>query len=123
MESNNMKHLSIGEPTYWASGRNKLPDVVDFCVTKDIPQGFTAVKSCFNQSSNLSPALITIIADLLNKEKEPSLSNKLTNWDDFRRLVNGRLTSNIPLKTEEDIEAAARFFKDTMGRLECNARI
>jgi hypothetical protein len=36
------------------------------------------------------------------------------NWDDFRRLVNERLTLNIPLKTEEDIEAAAKFFNDTI---------
>jgi hypothetical protein len=25
---------------YWASERNKLPDLVDFCVTKGIPQDF-----------------------------------------------------------------------------------
>jgi hypothetical protein len=27
------KYLPMGEPTYWASDRNKLPDIVDFCVT------------------------------------------------------------------------------------------
>jgi hypothetical protein len=28
MERNNLKHLSTGEPTYWPSDRNKLPDLV-----------------------------------------------------------------------------------------------
>jgi hypothetical protein len=37
MERNNLKHLSTVEPTYWPSDRNKLPDLVDFCVTKGIP--------------------------------------------------------------------------------------
>jgi hypothetical protein len=37
MERNNLKHLSTGEPTYWPSDRNKLPDLVDFCVTKGYP--------------------------------------------------------------------------------------
>jgi hypothetical protein len=32
MERNNLKHLSTGEPTYWPSDRNKLRDLVDFCV-------------------------------------------------------------------------------------------
>jgi hypothetical protein len=53
-------------------------------------------------------------ADALNQENEPILSNRHTNWDDFRRLVSERLTLNIPLKTEGDIEAAAKFFNDTI---------
>jgi hypothetical protein len=31
MKLNNLKHLSTGEPTYWPSDRNKLPDLVGFC--------------------------------------------------------------------------------------------
>jgi hypothetical protein len=46
----------------------------------------------------------------LNHEKQPSLSNKHTSWDDFRQLINERLT----LKTEEDIEAAVKFLNDTI---------
>jgi hypothetical protein len=57
--------------------------------------------------------LIKLTADVLNQEKEPILSNRRPNWDDFRCLVNERLTLNIPLKTEE-IEAAAKFFNDTI---------
>jgi hypothetical protein len=34
MERNNLKHLSMVEPTYWPSDRNKLLDIVDFCVNK-----------------------------------------------------------------------------------------
>jgi hypothetical protein len=95
-----------GEPTYWPSDRNQLPDLLDVCVTKDIPQDFAVAKSCCDLSSDHSPILITPTADALNQENEPILRNRNTNWNDFRRLVNERLTSNIPLKTEEDIEAA-----------------
>jgi hypothetical protein len=42
-----------------------------------------------------------------------------TNWDDFGRLVNERL--DIPFKTEEDIEAAAKFFNGTVQRAGWNA--
>jgi hypothetical protein len=114
MERYNLKHLSMGEPTYWPSERNKLPDLVDFCVTKGIPQDFAAAKSCFNLSSNHSPVLITLTSHALNQEKQPCLSNRHRNWDDFRHLISQRLTLNVSLKTEEDIEAAVKFFNDTL---------
>jgi hypothetical protein len=50
MERNKLKYLSMGEPTYWASERNKLPDLMDFCVTKGIPQDFAVAKSRFDLS-------------------------------------------------------------------------
>jgi hypothetical protein len=114
MESNNLKHLSTGEPTYWPPDRNKLPDPVDLRVTKGIPQDFVLLISCFDFSPDHSPILIILAADALTQEKEPISGNRLTHWDDFRLLVNERLTLNIPLKTEEDIEAAAKFFNGTI---------
>jgi endonuclease/exonuclease/phosphatase family metal-dependent hydrolase len=77
-----LKHLAAGEPTYWPSDRNKLPVLVDFCVTKGIPQDFAVAKSCFDLSDH-SSVLITLEAQALNQEKQPSLNNRHTNWDDF----------------------------------------
>jgi hypothetical protein len=114
MESNILKHLSTGEPKYWPSDRNKLPDLVGFCATKSMPQDFALTKSCFDLSSYHSPILITPIANALNQENEQIWSNRHTNWDDFRCLVNERLPLNIPLKTEKDIDTAAKFFIDTI---------
>jgi hypothetical protein len=51
---------------------------------------------------------------VLNQEKQPSLCNKHTYWDDFRHLINKRLTLNVSLKTTEYIEAAVKFFNDTI---------
>jgi exonuclease III len=68
MERNNLKHLSTGEPTYWPSYRNKLPDLVDFCVTKGIPQDLAVAKSCFDLSSDHSPVLITLEARAESRE-------------------------------------------------------
>jgi hypothetical protein len=62
LERNNLQHLSMGEPTYWPSDRNKLPHQVDLCVTKGIPQDFAVAKSCFDLSSDHSPVLITLKA-------------------------------------------------------------
>jgi hypothetical protein len=70
MERNNSKCLSKGEPTYWPSDRNKLPDLVDFCVTKGISHNNAAAKSCFDLSSDHSLVLITLTAQALNQKKK-----------------------------------------------------
>jgi hypothetical protein len=87
---------------------------VDFCVTKGIAQNFTVEKSCFDLSSDHSPVLITLKARSMNQEKQPSLSHRHTNWDDFRHIINERLTLYVSLKTEEDIEPAVTNFSNTI---------
>jgi hypothetical protein len=95
---------------------------VDFCVTKDVPQDFALAKSYFDLYSDHSPVLITLKAQALNQEKQASLINRHTSWDNFRKLINDRLTLNVSFKTKDDIEVTVKFFNDTMGKLECNAR-
>jgi hypothetical protein len=76
---------------------------MDFCVTQDIPQEFAVAKSCFDVSSDHSPALIALTVYVLNEERQTSLSNRHTNWDDFTRFVNERLTL-IPLKPKNTLK-------------------
>jgi hypothetical protein len=109
----------MGEPTYWPSDRNKLPDLVDFCVTKGIPQDFAVAKLCFDLSSYHSPVMITL-SHALNQEKQPRLSNRHTNWDDFWHIIQ-RLILNVSLKTEEDIETGVKLFNDTLQWAGLNA--
>jgi hypothetical protein len=120
-ERNNLKHLSTGEPTYWPSDRNNVPDLEDFCVTKGNPQDSAVSKSCFDLSSDHSPVLITLKAHVQNQEKQPRLSNRHTSRDDFRHLISEGLTLNVPLKTEEDIEAAVKLLNDTIQQARWNA--
>jgi hypothetical protein len=114
MERYNLNNLSTGKPTYWPSDRNKLPDLVDFCVTKGIPPDFSVAQSSLDLSFDHSPVLVTLTSHAINQEKQPSLSNRLTNWDYFRRLVNERLILNVPLKADADIEAAVKSFNDAV---------
>jgi hypothetical protein len=58
--------------------------------------------------------LFTLNTPALNQEKQPSLSSRHTNWNDFRHLINERLTLNVSLKIEEDIEATVKFLNDTI---------
>jgi hypothetical protein len=114
VERNNLTYLFTGEPTYWPPNRNKLLALIDFCIRKVIQKDSVIAQSCYGLSPYHSPALITLTIYPLNEEKQPSLSNKHTNWDQFRLLANERLTLNVPLKTEEDIETAVKLFNSTI---------
>jgi hypothetical protein len=104
MESNNLKLLSMEEYTYWPSDRNKLLDLVGFCVTKSIPQDCAVAKSCFELPSDHSPILVMLTVEVLNQERGRILSNRHINWDDYRCLINERLTLNIPLKPRKALK-------------------
>jgi hypothetical protein len=87
---------------------------VDFCVTKGIPQDFAVAKSYFDLSSDQSPVLITL-THALNQENQPSLSNrhKKLGWLQTHHQQE-RLTLNVSLKTEEDVEAAVKFYNNAI---------
>jgi hypothetical protein len=53
--------------------------------------------------------LVTLTTHAKNQEEQPCLSNRYTNWEDFRHLVNEKVTPKVSLKTEENIEAVKLF--------------
>ncbi|KAG5887721.1 hypothetical protein JTB14_035071 [Gonioctena quinquepunctata] len=36
MKTNNLQQISTYQPTYWQSDKNKIPEVIDFCITNGI---------------------------------------------------------------------------------------
>lgn len=106
MDANNLKHISTSQPTYWPSDRKKTPDILDFCVTKGIDTKRCEAESCLDLSSDHSPILITIYSQILNRDKQPSLHSKRTDWNLFRHKLDDLITLRCPLKTEMDIETA-----------------
>jgi hypothetical protein len=114
LENCNYRHLSSGEPTFWPTDLNKLPDLLDFCVTKGIHSNFTTAKSGFELSSDHSPVLISRPTQAFLHSPPPRLYNQRTNWEAFRDLINKHLQLHIPLKTESDIEDAVKDFNHTI---------
>jgi hypothetical protein len=75
---------------------------------------YSQIKLCSNLSSDHSPVLVTLTTHAKNREKQPSLSNRYTNSNEFRHLINEKLTRKVPLKTEENIQEAGNFFSNTI---------
>jgi hypothetical protein len=57
-----------GYTTYWPSDMNKIPDLVDFCVTKGIPPDFAIAQSCLDISSDYSSILVTLTSSTIHHD-------------------------------------------------------
>jgi hypothetical protein len=113
LERNNLEHLSTGHTTYWPSDMNKIPDLVDVCVTKGISPDLAVAQSFFDLSYH-SPILVNLTSSVIHHDPPPSLSSRRTDWDYFSHLIHHRLLLQIPLKTPADVEAAVQLFTDTV---------
>ena len=105
---------STGEPTYWPSDLNKIPDLIDFCVTKGIPKEHIHCKSCLDLSSDHSPVIITINRHFKNSRKKCQLCNSRTNWTHFQTILSSSLSvkENFLLKSETDLLESTEYLID-----------
>lgn len=106
MQSANLYPISTGEPTYWPSDKNKIPDLLDFAVVKGINSQNITAETCLDLSSDHSPVMITLNKDIKIQQKVIYLYNKKTNWKRFKECLTDSLTCNISLKTPKDLEKA-----------------
>lgn len=108
MQINNYGQITTGEATYWPTDILKTPDLLDFCVTKNIPSQNTSAKSCLDLSSDHSPVLITINSEVTVQQKQPSLCNRNTNWDIFKDLISDKISFDISLKCPQELDNAVQ---------------
>ncbi len=104
MEEKNLDFVSSGHPTYWPTDRKKVPDLLDFCVTKNIARTYLEAKDCYDLSSDHSPVMITLTANAINKKTFEHLTNRNTNWKLYKQLVEYNCNLTIPLKFKVDID-------------------
>lgn len=95
---------STGKPTYWPSDRNKIPDLLDFYITRKIPGNFIKIEENYDLNSDHSPVILILSENIIKRENIPTLCNKRTDWESFKIELNDRIQLNGLLKTKEQIE-------------------
>lgn len=103
---NNLNCVSTGKPTYWPTDPQKVPDLLDFFITKGLPPHHLLAESATDLSSDHSPVILTISESLITAPPRLSLTSKYTDWEKFRENMEKEVCLNIPLKTQNDIELA-----------------
>ena len=109
MTDNNYEQLSTGQLTYWPTDRNKIPDVLDFFVTKNIAQVYRNLESSLDLSSDHTPVMLTLNTGIICKQRPLSLHKEKTDWKAFRGKIDRKINLKIPLKNKQEIEDGTEY--------------
>ena len=109
--------LSSGEPTFWPSDPGKQPDVIDFFIVKGIHNNYATVESSFDLSSDHTPIILTLSDHVINKEPRQFLTNKKTNWENYRNELVNKINLNCSLKTIDEIDKEVENFTNLIKEI------
>ena len=112
--TNNLNCLTTYELTYWPTDTNKIPDLLDFFVTKNISPRYVQINSSAELSSNHSPVIATVSSAIIENPPNGLIHNQLTNWQLFREVFNHSTSASISLKTKDDIETATEYLNTSI---------
>lgn len=73
--------LGTGEPTYWPTDTNRLPDLVDFFIIKGLSYVYFEVESSLDSVSDHTPVIATFSISPIQKEQKEVLYNYKTDWN------------------------------------------
>lgn len=96
--------VSTGRPTYWPTDPNKIPDLIDFFVIKNISLNYLHVEEAWDMHSDHSPILLTLSDVIIQKENPPRLVNGRTDWYNFKIELENLINLSVPLKSEEQLD-------------------
>jgi hypothetical protein len=106
----NCNHLSTGEPLYWPSNYNKLPDLLDFFIYKGIATKCIQIESNHELSSDHTSIIATLSTHVINNTTIPTLVTKATNWNSFRTYIEDHINMNTKIKETDELDQATQYF-------------
>lgn len=110
VECNHLDVMSTGTPTYWPTDMNKIPDLLDFFISKGICLQNMKIESSLDGSSDHTPVLLTVSPIAIPRDSHSSyLCNARTDWNGFRDYLDDNITLKLPLKTPADVDDACLY--------------
>jgi hypothetical protein len=104
------EYHSSRKPTYWPTDPMKIPDLLDFFVTKGVSNGYLEVEDIDDLTSDHSPVIMTLSTEIIKKKQKPTLVSKSTDWKLFRERIDDLVKLKVRLKTTQDIDEQAERF-------------
>lgn len=121
INESNCKYHSSRTPTYWPTDNNKIPDLIDFFISKGIASNFAATEGMDDLTSDHTPVLLTLSAKIIKKERKQNLTNKYTDWDVFRDKLDNLINLKVKLSTKEELETQTQNFIENLRTAASNA--
>lgn len=114
---------STGTPTYWPSAQNRIPDLIDFFVSKGLSPLHCDIIPLDDLSSDHSPVLLSLDAHPLLRQRPPSIASADTDWPKFREFIIQNLQPDLPLEDASDIETAVEHITTVIQQSGWNSTI
>lgn len=102
----NTEIVTTRKQTYWPTGPNKILNLLDFFIIKDIFSNYIEVLELTELTSDHIPVLLTLGTSVKHKQRNMLLINKKTDADLFKANLNETLTLTVRLKTPFEIDSA-----------------
>ena len=112
--SNNLNYLTTYEPTYWPTDTNKIPDLLDFLITKNISSRHVQINSSADLSSDHSPVIVTVSSTIIENTPNGSIHNQHTNLQLLREVFIHTTSASTSLITNDEIEAATEYLNTSI---------
>jgi len=100
-------------PTYWPTDTEKIPDLSDFYIIKNISSNYIQIEDNLELNSDHTPIILTLSESIIQKLCDPALVSKKTDWEGLRMTIEERVQLSVPLQTEEQLDyEVEKFVKD-----------
>ena len=92
---------STGKPTYWPTDPGKIPDLIDFFIIKNIPAQYLQTEESHDLNSDHMLIRLTLSENIIQKESNPVLVNRHTDWESFRQSLEEKNKLEGTLRNKE----------------------
>ena len=96
--------MSTGKPTYWPTDTNKIPDLIDFFIVRNISTNFITIDEGWDMNSDHSPIMLTMSENIIKKEPKPILVNKYTDWISFKTDLENTINLAVRPQNEQQLD-------------------
>lgn len=110
IRENGCESLSTGKPTYWPTDLNKIPDLIDFFIVRNISANFLQIEEGWDMNSDHSPIILTLSENVIKRENNPTLVNRLTDWESFKQTLEEKIDLSVPLRNEQQLDKEVEIF-------------
>lgn len=114
IKENNCDYHSSGKPTYWPTDISKIPDLLDFYITRGIPANLIQVVGVQDLSSDHTPVMLTLGEQAKKIQKNNNITNKHTDWDKFRYHIDQDLILEIKINNRKDLDTQMNHFTEVV---------
>lgn len=111
---NKLDYVSPGKPTYWPADPRKIPDLIDFAITKHVPRNMVTAEALADLSSDHSPVFLNMLTRPHIVDPPYRLTNFRTNWPRYQKYVCSHIELTTALSTKEDIDKSTETLENIL---------